>query len=84
MMHWIQSNGGHPLLIRASSDPREDVDAVPQFWHTSERRWIDDEDLASEMLWDPNIRPATDAEVQSMVGPHAADQQGHRGADCKW
>ncbi len=67
--YWLNHESSPALVIRAASDPRENFDVVPEFWHSGERRWIADENLADEMFWNPNIRQAPHRKVEKLIQP---------------
>ncbi len=55
------------MVIRAVADPVEDFDIIPEYWSGREQRWIADEDLGSQMMWNPNIMPALQQDVERAI-----------------
>lgn len=73
MKYWIQSHGsGANLAIRADGDPFDDFDVVAEFFHSGKREWIADENLAGEMMQEPNLRLVSEAEVLHLIRQQSA------------
>lgn len=67
MNYWIQHDANRPLAIRAVGDPCEDPDVIPEYWGSASRRWISDPDLNGEIFWNPNIRSASQGDVEKLI-----------------
>ena len=73
MRYWIQSlPSGAVVAIRAVADPSADDDVIPQVWSVQAQRWIDDESILDDMIWDPWVREASVGEIVSIAGQRAA------------
>jgi hypothetical protein len=75
MRYWLNHEQSPALAVRAAGDPREDFDVVPEFWHSGERRWIADEQLADEMFWNPNIRQVSKNDIAAVADLEPRDDR---------
>ncbi|MBS9533782.1 hypothetical protein KIH27_09315 [Mycobacterium sp. M1] len=72
MRYWVWPEGADALVIRAETDPRTDFDVVPQIWNRAESRWMDDYEIAGEMLREPNVSEVSAEVALALIGAHDA------------
>ena len=70
--YWVQSRAGRSCPIRSAGDPYDDPDAIVEAWGSVRQEWTVDPYLSDEMFWNPHFRPASQAEVEKLIGADAA------------